>query len=248
MRSLFTIRHSSLESRVVSPHNYGTMNKTIQVKICGLTNLEDATVAADGGADYLGFILYPPSKRAVTAETVQEITAVLRQRPNCPKLVGVFVNEEIDVMLKVLADCQLDFAQLHGSEVPSLINDPNSPLHGRSFRALRPQSMMEAEAEAEWYIAEAPNQMPTLLMDAYHPELPGGTGDLSDWAIGKHIVTMTNGLLLAGGLTPDNVAQAIREVQPYGVDVASGVEASPGKKDHTAVRAFIIHAKEATAT
>lgn len=221
------------------------MNEMVQVKICGLTNLEDAVVAADAGADFLGFIFYAKSKRSVPPKVVQGIANELRKRPSCPKLVGVFVDEDMETMLSVLESCQLDFAQLHGSEVPSLVNDPNSPLYGRSFRALRPQSIMEAEAEAEWYIAESPGQMPTLLMDAYHPEMPGGTGDLSDWEIGKHIVGMTGGLLLAGGLTADNVAQAIREVRPYGVDVASGVEASAGKKNHDAVRAFVKAAKEA---
>ena len=221
------------------------MNEMVQVKICGITNLADALVAVESGADFLGFIFYPKSKRGTTPEAVQAITAVLRQRPDCPKLVGVFVNEPMEKMLSVLAQCQFDFAQLHGSEVPSMVNDPNSPLYGRSFRALRPQSIMEAEAEAEWYIAESPEQKPTILMDAYHPELPGGTGDLSDWEIGKHIVGMTDGLMMAGGLTAENVAQAIREVRPFAVDVASGVEASPGKKDHAAVRAFIANAKGA---
>ena len=219
------------------------MTQYAQVKICGLTRLEDAIVAADAGADFLGFILYPPSKRGIAAPDVADIVKELRKRPDCPTLVGVFVNESPEYVLETITECNLDLAQLHGEEVPSQINDPNSILHGRAYKALRPQSLIEAEADAEWYIAEAPGMNPTILIDAYHPELYGGTGELSDWEIGKAVIKMTNGLMLAGGLTPDNVIQALVEVRPYGVDVASGVEASPGVKDHDLVRSFVINAK-----
>lgn len=221
------------------------MPRTVQVKICGLTNLADAVQATDAGADYLGFIFYPPSKRATTPTVVREIVTELRQRPNCPTLVGVFVNESGPTVADLLDECQLDLAQLHGEEVPSLINDPRSLLYGRSYKGLRPQSLAEAEIEAEWFIAEAPHMRPTLLIDAYHPHLYGGTGDLSDWEIGRKLAEVTDGLMLAGGLTPGNVRQAVRDVRPFAVDVASGVEASPGRKDHTAVREFISAAKEA---
>ncbi|MFT5193232.1 MAG: phosphoribosylanthranilate isomerase [Cellvibrionaceae bacterium] len=219
------------------------MKRSAQVKICGLTRLEDAKVAAEAGADFLGFILYPPSKRGTTAENVAEIVKSLRTLPNCPVLVGVFVNEPPETVLETINQCGLDLAQLHGEEVPSQINDPNAILHGRAFKVLRPQSLIEAEADAEWYIAECPGLWPTILIDAYHPELYGGTGELSDWEVGKAITHMTNGLMLAGGLTVDNVAKAVAEVQPFAVDVASGVEASPGIKDHELVRAFIRNAK-----
>lgn len=219
------------------------MTHYAQVKICGLTRLEDAMVAAEAGADFLGFIFYPPSKRGTTIADVAEIVPHLRRLQNCPKLIGVFVNEPPQTVLDTLNECDLDLAQLHGHEVPSQINDPNSNLHGRAYKALRPQTMVEAEADAEWYIAEAPGLFPSILIDAYHPELYGGTGELSDWEIGKAINTMTDGLMLAGGLTAENVVQAITEVRPYGVDVASGVEAAPGIKDHALVRAFIQNAK-----
>ncbi|MFK7802541.1 MAG: N-(5'-phosphoribosyl)anthranilate isomerase [Anaerolineae bacterium] len=219
------------------------MTQYAQVKICGLTNFEDAVVAADAGADFLGFILYPPSKRGITAADVTQIVKELRKRPNCPTLIGVFVNETPEYVFETITQCGLDLAQLHGEEVPSQINDPNAILHGRAYKALRPQSLMEAEADAEWYIAESPGMWPTILIDAYHPELYGGTGELSDWEIGKAITKMTDGQMLAGGLTPDNVVQALIEVRPYGVDVASGVESSPGLKDHNLVRSFIANAK-----
>lgn len=220
------------------------MPRTVQVKICGLTNLADAVQATEAGADFLGFIFYPPSKRATTPTVVRQIVAELRQRPHCPTLVGVFVNESGPTVADLLDECDLDLAQLHGEEVPFLINDPRSILYGRCYKALRPQTLAEAEIEAEWFIAEALGVRPTLLIDAYHPHLYGGTGDLSDWEIGRQLAQTTDGLMLAGGLTPGNVWQAVRDVRPFGVDVASGVEASPGRKDHTAVREFIAAAKE----
>ncbi|MCB0037605.1 MAG: phosphoribosylanthranilate isomerase, partial [Anaerolineales bacterium] len=192
----------------------------MKVKICGITNLDDALVAAEAGADYLGFIFYPPSKRAANPAEVEEIAQVLRQRPDCPILVGVFVNETAVHMADVLHKCNLDLAQLHGEETPYMVNDTRSILYGRAYKALRPQSIGEAEVEAEWFIAEAPVVRPSLMMDSYHPDLMGGTGEISDWEIGKRMVKMTDGFMLAGGLTAANVAQAVREVRPFAVDVA----------------------------
>lgn len=216
----------------------------MKVKICGITNLEDALLAVEAGADYLGFIFYPPSKRAVTAAVVQGIVPVLRQLPICPLLVGVFVNETAVYMADVLQQCQLDLAQLHGEEVPSLIGDAASLLYGRSYKALRPSSLAEAEADAEWYIP--PSLLPgapSLLIDTYHPTLRGGTGQTADWQMSAHLAATIPGLMLAGGLTPDNVAEAVRQVRPYAVDVAGGVEAQPGKKEPALVREFITQAK-----
>lgn len=221
------------------------MDRNVKVKICGITNLADALVAAAAGADYLGFIFYPPSKRTTDPATVKSIVLEMRQRPYCPVLVGVFVNETAAYIDQILRECNLDLAQLHGQETPFMVNDPQSILYGRAYKALRPQSLGEAEAEAEWFIAESPQVRPTLLMDSYHPTLVGGTGEISNWAIGKQMVKMTSGFMLSGGLTAANVVQAVREVQPYAVDVASGVEAAPGRKDHAAVREFITQAKNA---
>ena len=128
--------------------------------------------------------------------------------------------------------------------MPFLVNDPASSIYGRAYKALKPHSLAEAEADAEWYITEHPAVRPTLLLDTYHPSLKGGTGDLIDWAIGQHIASMTDGLMLAGGLKPNNVADAVRAVRPFAVDVASGVEAHPGKKDREAIKSFIQKAKE----
>ncbi|MBK8985432.1 MAG: phosphoribosylanthranilate isomerase [Chloroflexi bacterium] len=223
-----------------------------KVKICGITNLEDALASADAGADYLGFIFYPPSKRAVDVNTVERITAVLRGRDRCPYLVGVFVNETGTRMAQILADCRLDFAQLSGEEVPSLIGEASSPLFGRAYKALRPATLTEAEVEAEWFLPppdrkegqrqKAKEARPSLLIDTYHPTLRGGTGETGDWALSARLAQDIPGLMLAGGLSAANVAAAVRQVRPFAVDTASGVEAAPGKKDHALVRAFIQNA------
>lgn len=219
---------------------------SVRVKICGLTTLDDAVAAADAGADYLGFILWPGSKRGVTAGTVRGITAQLRRRPGCPVLVGVFVNEEPGAAAALLEACNLDLAQLSGEEPPAHLGDPASPLYGRAYKALRPSSLAEAEAEAEWYAAPEPaDDQPALLLDSYHPVLRGGTGETGDWAVAAALAAQVPRLMLAGGLTPDNVGEAVRQVRPFAVDVASGVEVAPGQKDVARVRAFVQRAKEA---
>ncbi len=220
------------------------MSQPPLVKICGLTNLDDALAAADASADFLGFIFYPPSKRAVTPPTVAHISAILRSRPSPPVLVGVFVDETAQAMAQILETCRLDLAQLSGRETPNIIGDPASPLYGRCYKALKPTTLAEAEAEIEWYLPpEARPGTPALLIDAYHPTLPGGTGLKADWTVAAALADVTPGLMLAGGLNPDNVTEAIRQVRPFAVDVAGGVEAAPGRKDHALVRAFIDKAK-----
>jgi len=247
-----------------------------KVKICGITNLEDALTAADAGADYLGFIFYPPSPRAITPEEATAVAAELRARQNCPILVGVFVNETAARMAAVLDQCQLDLAQLSGEEVPALIGDPQSPIYGRAYKALRPTSLTEAEADAEWYLppddprslslppgdglspgdrfrqdfdpAQSSAQaaaVPRLLIDSHHPNLRGGTGQTGDWQMIAQLAETIRGLMLAGGLTPDNVAEAVAQVRPFAVDTASGVESGPGKKDGEKVRRFVTAVKSA---
>ena len=218
----------------------------MKVKICGLTTLQDAETAVAAGADYLGFIFYPPSKRAITPEAAQTITRQLRQQADCPLLVGVFVNETAAAMQAILAQCQLDLAQLSGEEVPSLVGDEKSPLYGRAYKAIRPASLAEAEAESEWFRAPTRREqplLPSILIDTYHTNLRGGTGQTGDWEISAQIAQQIPRLMLAGGLTADNVAEAVAQVRPFAVDVASGVEASPGHKDPNLVRAFIANAK-----
>jgi phosphoribosylanthranilate isomerase len=226
----------------------------MKIKICGITNLEDALVAAEAGADYLGFIFYPPSPRAVDKSTARLIIAHLRQNlATPPMMVGVFVNETAVTITQTLDECGLDLAQLSGEEVPALAGAPESPLYGRAYKAIRPASAAEAEVEAEWYAVPQSNVIrhssfvatPSLLIDTYHPTLQGGTGIAVEWGIVVYLFEHTPGIMLAGGLNPDNVAAAVTQLKPFAVDVASGVEAAPGKKDHVRVRAFIANARTA---
>lgn len=218
----------------------------LKVKICGLRTLADAIEAADAGADYLGFIFYPLSIRAVTVEQVQPIAAGLRSRANCPILVGVFVDEPVDAVAGTLDACGLDLAQLSGDEPPEWLRDPASPLAGRGYKAIRPETLAQATRQASVYRPEPPSATgPDLLLDTYHPTLKGGTGETVDWEIAAHLARARPRLMLAGGLSLANVAAAVERVRPFAVDVASGVELAPGVKDPRVLRAFVGAARRA---
>lgn len=225
----------------IAPKDFKSLSP--KVKICGLTNLEDALVAIEAGADYLGFILYPPSKRAISEKDTKRLVVALRSESKCPPLVGVFVNESAEEIARILAECQLDLAQLSGDETPNLVADPESPIYGRSYKALRPRSKEEAESDIEWFRAPNNGDLPSLLVDAYDPRLYGGSGKKADWSVAALMAKKTSRLMLAGGLNPYNVAEAVEQVSPFAVDVASGIESQPGKKDHEKVTAFISAAK-----
>lgn len=219
----------------------------MRVKICGLTNLDDALVAVEAGADLVGFIFYPKSPRYVTPSQVRAMTDQIRGASTMPPLcVGVFVDVDWREVAQVLDDAGLDLAQLHGSEPPVEI----SLLAPRAFKALRPQSRGDAETLVATYTAVAPPTdpgaaaQPSFLIDAYHPWKFGGTGRRTDWHA-AHTLAERFPILLAGSLTLDNVGEAISQVQPWGVDVSSGVESAPGQKDHALVREFIRAAKTA---
>ncbi len=205
----------------------------IHVKICGITTLEDALAAVEYGADYLGFNFYQASPRYIPPEQCARITSILRQR--CPgvRLVGVFVNTPAEQVQGVLESCHLHLAQLHGSETPKAL----AALSGRAYKALRtiPQNDLAG------FIIHAP-PAPRLLLDANVPGAFGGTGQTGDWAAAGALAKK-HPILLAGGLNPDNVAQAVASVQPWGVDVASGVEAAPGRKDPLKLKLFISSAR-----
>jgi phosphoribosylanthranilate isomerase len=220
-----------------------------KIKICGITNLEDALVAARAGVDFLGFIFYEPSPRYVSPEVVKEIVSGIRGRApdESPKFAGVFVNASLEEIEQIIADCRLDAAQLHGNEPPEFVNH----FQGRAYKALRPQSLKEAEELATKYLPpissnteDWPSALPYFLLDAYHPTLYGGTGRVTNWTMAAAMAAQYP-LMLAGSLTPDNVADAIRAVNPWGVDVSSGVEAEKGKKDHEKVRQFIENVRSA---
>ena len=212
----------------------------ICVKICGTTRLADAQAAVDAGADLLGFILYPKSPRYVSPAAVGDIVAALRAQGSAPRLVGVFVNATPDFVAATLAETGLDLAQLHGDEEPAAF----APLAGRIFKALRPTGLEDALSAAARWAPLAPASGPELLIDAYDPHAYGGTGQRADWTVAAQVAARYPRMLLAGGLTVENVAAAVQAVRPWGVDVASGVEAAPGRKDHDKVHAFIRAAKQ----
>ena len=227
----------------------------LKVKICGLTNLADAQAAVAAGADLLGFIFFPQSPRYVPPEQVREIIQALelgrrspttdRRRLSAVTTAGVFVNESSAAVAQILDFCGLDLAQLHGEDLPEMVT---GELHGRSYKALRPRSLDEALDLASRYAPASSlggeEHQPALLVDAYHPHLRGGTGETGDWSLAAALAGRYP-LLLAGGLCPANVVEAVRAVRPWGVDVSSGVESAPGQKDHAAVRAFVAAAKAA---
>jgi phosphoribosylanthranilate isomerase len=216
----------------------------MQVKICGITNVEDARVAAEAGTDLLGFICYAKSPRYVEPETINAIVDVLNAHlgPRRPRYVGVFVDETVPQVRHLLETCGLDLAQLHGSEPPAEVRI----LQPHAFKAIRPRQRGDAEAAVATYapVMQIAPDRPAFLIDAYHPWRFGGTGEITDWSAAK-VVARRYPILLAGGLTPANVAAAIRVVDPWGVDVSSGVEVEPGRKDGDQVRAFVAAAKAA---
>jgi phosphoribosylanthranilate isomerase len=215
-----------------------------QIKICGITNMDDARCVAEVGADFMGFVFYPSSPRAVTLIQAATIMQTIRREfdARAPRFVGVFVNEPIVCVWAALDYIALDLAQLHGCEPPEEI----WMLHPRAFKAIRPQTHDEAQAAAFAYGDVAPDEtaLPQLLMDAYHPQLPGGTGIPADLDTACALAPRLR-LMLAGGLTPETVGPAIKQVRPWGVDVSSGVEQAKGIKDHARVRAFIEAARAA---
>jgi phosphoribosylanthranilate isomerase len=198
----------------------------IKVKICGLKTLPDTLAAIEAGADFLGFNFYAKSVRFIELEVCAEITSVLKRKHPEVKLVGVFVNSPVDEIRNILEVCSLDLAQLHGDETPEMLN----ALDGKAFKAFRgvPHSVNGFARE----------NAPALLVDAAVKGSYGGTGVTADLPAAAELAHRYP-LLLAGGLTPENVAQAVRRVRPWGVDVASGVESAPGEKDAVKMSAFV---------
>lgn len=213
-------------------------NQPTRIKICGITNLDDARCAAKAGADFLGFIFYARSPRFVAPERAAAIAQALRGEfgAQAPRLVGVFVNESVERVQAVLDAAGLDLAQLHGDEPPEVVQK----LHPRAFRAIRPQTCDQAERAITAYgnLFLDDEAVPQLLVDAYHPRQFGGTGIQANLAVAR-LAARRCRLLLAGGLAPETVGPAIEQVQPWGVDVSSGVERAKGIKDHARIRAFV---------
>ena len=197
----------------------------IKIKICGITNIEDALLAAELGADALGFIFYPQSPRKVAPETAREIIAHL---PPFVASVGVFVDEAAAVVQELAARVGLDWVQLHGQESPEYCRN----LGRRVIKGFRIQ-----DAESLRPLADYREAAQALLLDSYKQGQVGGTGTAFDWRLAREAKPYGQ-IILAGGLTPENVAPAIAAAQPQAVDSASGTEAAPGRKDPAKLRAF----------
>ncbi len=203
---------------------------TVRIKICGITNKEDALAAAHLGADALGFI-FAPSPRKISAERAREIIKAL---PPFIKTVGVFVDEDPERVSSIVAMCGLDVLQLHGSE--SI--DYCSSFDRRVIKAVRLRSRDDLENLSKYV-----NVVDALLLDTYVPNKLGGTGITFDWKLAVE-ARRYGRIILAGGLNPENVAAAISMVKPYAVDASSGLEQSPGVKDHEKMAQFIARVRQ----
>jgi phosphoribosylanthranilate isomerase len=206
------------------------------VKICGITTLEDGLAAIQAGADWLGFNFFPPSPRYLSPAACAEICVQLRAQFPQIVLVGVFVDSAPKEIETIEDGCGLDLAQLSGSEPPEHL----ALLGQRAFKALRPADAAELQALIKRYPPRS--TAPAYLLDAYHPSEYGGTGRRADWQLAAGLARQAP-ILLAGGLRPENVAAAVAQVNPWGVDVASGVESAPGRKDASLMQAFVRAAK-----
>ena len=201
-----------------------------QIKICGLKTLNDALAAVEAGADLIGFNFYPKSPRYVDVAACRDIMSVMQAYEQIA-CVGVFVNAPVEEIRTTMETCRLDLGQLHGDETPAML----TALDGKAFKAFRgvPPNVNGFAREAA----------PALLVDASVKGLYGGSGVTADWNAAAQLARQYP-LLLAGGLTPENVAEAVMCVNPWGVDVASGVESAPGEKDPQKMNAFVKAVRE----
>ena len=202
----------------------------MRVKICGITNIEDALAAVDYGADALGFVFFPGSPRYVSPETAREIISLL---PALVTTVGVFVDEEQQKIKEVMQFAGINVLQLHGSESPDFCS-----IWHRVIRALRVKDFTDLKP------LEAFRNVSAFLLDTFSPGQFGGTGQIFNWDIALEAKRFGN-IILSGGLNPDNIEKAIKRVKPYAVDVSSGIEEKKGKKDLKKMRLFIERAKAA---
>ena len=201
----------------------------VKVKICGITNLEDAQAAAEAGADALGFVFYPDSPRFIDPGNARAIIAKL---PVFITSVGVFVDESEDLIRRIIREGGIQILQFHGSESPVLC----TRFREKVIKAIRIKDE-ESISEMQMYDVD------TFLLDTYLDCAKGGTGKTFNWKYAE--MAKKNGrIILSGGLNPSNIGDAVRKLKPYGVDVSSGVEISPGKKDHVKIREFVREAKK----
>ena len=204
----------------------------VRVKICGITRLQDMHAACDAGADALGFVFYEKSPRHVS---IAAAAALLRELPPFVQSVGLFVNAEPAFIESVLQAVPLDLLQFHGEERPAECARFGRP-YIKAERVNRESDLLKCAADFD--------AARGLLLDAWVPGMPGGTGERFDWSLIPP--ALPKPVILSGGLTPDNVAEAVRRVRPWAVDVSSGVEVTKGIKDAHLIAQFIAKAKEAS--
>ncbi len=202
---------------------------TVRIKICGITNEADAAAAVHAGADALGFIFYEGSPRFVEPARVADIVAGL---PPFVVPVGVFVNAPVGVVGEVCGTTGIHVAQLHGDESPGFCRELDRPV----IKALRIR-------DESWRSDAAGYPVSAVLLDTFAENRYGGTGRTFDWQL---VESSPHRVILSGGLNPDNVAEAVRRVHPYGVDTGSGVEREPGRKDHAKIQAFVEAARRSS--
>ena len=202
------------------------------VKICGMTNWDDASMAVEAGADAIGFVFVPTSRRVVTRNRVEEI---LRFLPPTVLTVGVVANENADFLRGLLRVCPLGALQFHGDETPEEVLSLKDSV--KLIKAIRVKDAKSLEQIPRYKGVDA------ILLDAHQPGRLGGTGTPFDWSLAVQAKKFGIPIIVAGGLTPGNVQEVGRRVEPHGVDVTSGVEASPGRKDQALVRKFILASK-----
>jgi len=205
-----------------------------RVKICGVTNVADALAAAEAGADMIGLMFYEQSPRCITLQTAVEISRAL---PPFVLRVGVFVNPAEELVLRALGDCNLSLLQFHGDEPSEFCMQFGL----MSMKALRVRDAESLKALENFHTD-------AFLLDAYSKRGLGGTGEKFNWDLAVEAQKFGKPIFLAGGLTPENVADAVAKVRPFAVDVSGGVESAPGKKDHAKVKAFIQAVRNADKT
>jgi len=213
------------------------MASSFIIKICGIRDLASLEASASAGASAIGFMAYAKSKRYISPD---DVAALLKAAPQSPGLmkVGVFVNPSLDE-LKLYVKAGINVLQLHGAESPAFALEAQRL--ARVWKAFAPKTNLDVELMAQ-YPAEK------LLIDAFSPQEHGGTGMRADWSVAAFAAaSMPGRIILAGGLSPENVGEALRVVRPAGVDVSSGVENAPGVKSPALIRAFIAEAKKASA-
>lgn len=204
------------------------------VKICGITSIGDALAAQAFGADMLGINFYDGSKRFVSVTTAAAMFGDLQ----AIKKIGVFVNADVDELVHAIDQVKLDAVQLHGNEDAEFVGSLRKRTTVEIIKAVRVKSVNDVQA-LRWFSADS------ILLDTFSEKDLGGTGEMFDWQIALEAMKSGGNIYLAGGLNADNVAQAVRSVKPFAVDVASGVESSPGIKDHKKMEMFITNAKSA---